>query len=132
MLILLSFLEGILMKDLLQETEIAIGLAELLHDHKGIAVIAMDMRDLNFWTDFFIIATVTSSVHLSGLEKFIKEFSRANDIEILRRSRRPAVEEEWCLIDLGNIVIHLMNDRARAFFELEKLWSAAPRIFEKE
>jgi ribosome-associated protein len=110
--------------------EIAVELGKLLQDHNGGAVVVMDMRQLNFWTDFFVIATITSNTHLSGLERHIKEFTRERGLEILRRSRKPDTDDEWALIDLGNTVIHLMTDRTRSFFELERLWSSAPLIYE--
>ena len=116
------------MDDTLQSSAAALG--KLLNDHRGGKVVVMDMRNLNFWTDYFIIATVTSSTHSMGLEKHIKEFVRENGLEILRRSRKPEDDDEWCLLDLGGIVIHLMTERARTFFELERLWSAAPFIYQ--
>lgn len=106
----------------------------LLSESRGIDVLVMDMRPLGFWTDYFVIATVTSSTHLSGLERHIKDFASENDLEILRRSSRPAAGAEqnygeWCLLDLGNIVIHLMTANTRSFFELERLWGMAPVIY---
>jgi len=128
-----------------------LALGKLLEEHKGGEVVVMDMRSLNFWTDFFIIATVTSGTHLSGLERHIKEFAHENGMEILRHSRRPEVKkmdtgsffpsdsgdgihpgpsfDEWRLIDFGEIVIHLMTTGTRSFFELERLWSAARVIY---
>jgi len=127
------------MKDTLRETEspgtdaaaeaAAVELGKMLTDHNGGSVVVMDMRQLNFWTDFFIIATVTSGTHLSGLDRHIKEFAGENNLEIIRRSRKPDIDDEWSLIDLGNMVIHLMTSRARSFFELERLWSSAPLIY---
>jgi ribosome-associated protein len=109
----------------------AIELGKMLQDHNGGAVVVMDMRQLNFWTDFFVIATITSNTHLSGLERHIKEFAREKGLEILRRSQKPAdTDDEWALIDLGDTVIHLMTNRTRSFFELERLWSSAPLIYE--
>ena len=116
------------MDDMLRSSAAALG--QLLDDHKGGDVLVMDMRGLNFWTDFFIIATVTSSTHSMGMEKHVKEFVRENGLEILHRSRKPEGDDEWCLLDLGGIVIHLMTERARSFFELERLWSAAPFIYQ--
>jgi ribosome-associated protein len=110
--------------------ETAVELGKLLHDHNGGTVVVMDMRQLNFWTDFFVIATITSNTHLSGLERHIKEFSRERGLEILGRSRKPDTDDEWALIDMGNTVIHLMTDHARSFFELERLWGSAPLIYE--
>ena len=122
------------MKDMLQETEklsgAAVQLGKLLSNYNGIDVVVMDMRQLDFWTDFFVIATVTSNTHLSGLERHIKDFSRETGLDILRRSKKPEIDDEWCLIDMGDIVIHLMTVRARSFYELERLWSSAPLIYE--
>jgi ribosome-associated protein len=103
-------------------------LGELLRDARGLDVVALDLRGLNAWTDFFVIATVSSGAHRSGLERHIKDFAREKGLEILRRSSRPSggVEDEWSLIDLGDIVIHLMTEKARLFYELERLWGASP------
>ena len=107
---------------------IAIEVGKLLDDHHGADVVVMDMRTLNFWTDFFVIASTTSNTHLMGLERHIKDYVRENGLEILHRSRKPEKDDEWCLLDLGGVVIHLMSERIRNFFELERLWSAAPII----
>lgn len=103
-------------------------LAAMIVDHKGIDVSAMDLRGLNSWTDFFVIATVSSSTHLKGLQKHIKDFAVEHDIEILRRHRKVASDDEWNLIDMGSIIVHLMTEKARAFYELERLWSGAKTL----
>ncbi|MDR0494226.1 MAG: ribosome silencing factor [Treponema sp.] len=111
------------MEDMLVETE---ELGNLLRDHKGIGVQTLDLRQMSAWTDFFVIATASSDAHLDGLERHIKEFCREREIEILRRSRKPAgVEDEWRIIDLGSTVIHLMSQKARDFYDLERLYSLA-------
>ena len=120
------------MDDTLQSK--ALDLGKLLEDHHGGEVMVMDMRSLNFWTDFFVIATATSNTHLMGLERHIKDFAQEEGLEILRRSRKPTGNaelrsEEWSLLDFGGIVVHLMSARTRSFFELERLWSAAPLVF---
>jgi ribosome-associated protein len=106
----------------------ALALGELLRDARGTDIAVLDLRGLNSWTDFFVIATVTSGAHRSGLERHIKEFAREKGLDILRRSPRPPgdVEDDWSLIDMGDIVIHLMTERARLFYELERLWGASP------
>jgi ribosome-associated protein len=104
-------------------------LGKLLSDSRGGEVVVMDMRNLNFWTDFFVIATVTSNAHLSGMERHVKDYARERGLDILHRSRRPETEDEWCLLDMGGIVVHLMTAKTRAFYELERLWSAAPIVY---
>jgi ribosome-associated protein len=114
------------------ETLHALALGKLLNDHNGQEVVVMDMRALNFWTDFFIIATVTSNTHLLGLERHIKDYVLEKGLEIIHNSGKPARphSDEWYLLDLGGIIIHLMTEKTRQFFELEKLWGAASFIFQ--
>ena len=119
------------MADMLPETETndriaAEALGELLREHKGADVTVLDVRPMSDWTDFFVIATASSNTHLDGLERHIKDYCRTQNMEIPRRSRRPPAEnDEWRLIDLGRIVIHLMSKQARDFYELERLWTTA-------
>jgi len=109
--------------------EQAEALGELLRDHRGAGVAVMDIRKMNAWTDFFVIATATSDTHLDGLERHIKEFCHSREIAVLRRSLKPkitpshATPDEWRIIDLGSIVVHLMSEKARAFYDLERLYS---------
>jgi ribosome-associated protein len=114
------------MEDLLQETDTVIAgraaaLGALLSEHKAQDISVLDLRGINNWTDFFIIATVTSRTHMEGLERHIKEFCCEENINILGKSRKNA-EDEWRLIDLGFSIIHLMSQPARDFYELERLW----------
>ena len=122
--------------------ELPFALGDLLREHNGTDVVVLDLRlgessESAAWTDFFVIATATSSTHLKGLERHIKEFVREREVEILHRSRKPKANaeqhyDEWCLLDLGAIVIHLMSAKVRSFFELERLWSAAPLIYQTD
>lgn len=107
----------------------AVSLGKLIEEHKGGETVVLDLRKLNTWTDFFVIATVTSSTHLQGLERQIKEFAHEKEREILRKSAKTAsLEEEWKLIDMGTIVVHLMTPKARSFYELERLWADAESV----
>lgn len=97
-------------------------LAVLMEDGKGEDVILLDISGLNSWTDYFVIVTVNSSTHWQGLYKQVKTYIKENDLEIHLTNRKSPDGDEWNLIDLGNIVIHLMSKEARAFYDLEKLW----------
>ena len=97
------------------------GIGLLMEEHKGQEVSVLDLRGINNWTDFFIIATVTSRTHMDGLERHIKDYCLENDVDIIGCSRKDAADE-WRLIDLGSIIIHLMTSAAREFYDLERLW----------
>lgn len=109
--------------------EKAIEIAQLLKDFKGDAVIALDVSQLNSWTDFFIIATTNSATHSKGLFKQIKDYIKDNNLEPMVPKRKIPDGYDWTLIDLGTIVIHLMSEDAREFYNLEKLWQKAEQIF---
>ena len=103
-------------------------IAKLMEDGKGNDVTLLDISGLNSWTDYFVIVTVTSSAHWQGLYKQIKEYIKDNDLEIHLTNRKSPDGDDCNLIDLGAIVVHLMSESARSFYDLEKLWHAGKTI----
>ena len=97
-------------------------IAKLMEDGKGKDVTLLDISGLNSWTDYFLIVTVNSSAHWQGLYKQVKEYIKENDLEIHLTNKKTPDGDDWNLIDLGAIVIHLMSEQARQFYDLEKLW----------
>ena len=110
------------------EKEKALEIAQLLEDGKGNDVTVLDVSELNSWTNYFVIATVTSSAHWQGLFRQIKDYAKENELEIRKTAQKSSQGDDWNLIDLGNIVIHLMSHDAREFYELERLWHAGKKL----
>ena len=106
----------------------ALEIATLMEDGKGNDVTVIDVSELNNWTDYFVIVTVNSSAHWQGLYKSVKEYIAENDMEIHRTIRKSSQGDDWNLIDLGTVVVHLMSEEARNFYELEKLWHAGKKL----
>ena len=84
-----------------------------LEDHKCTDVLVIDMENECSWTDAFVIGTVSSVGHLRGVVHQL--WGELNDLG-------------WELIDCGDIVIHLMSDELRSFYNLEKLWKATETL----
>ena len=103
-------------------------IAKLMEDGKGNDVVVLDISQLNSWTDYFIIVTVNSSTHWQGLYKQVKDYIKQNDLEVHVTNKKSPDGDDWNLIDLGSIVIHLMSEQAREFYDLEKLWHAGTVI----
>lgn len=103
-------------------TNSALELGRLLAAHNGKNVVVIDLRVLASWTDFFVIVTVTSSAHRGGLERRVKEWTAESGLELRRGGGRQNDGSSWSFIDLGSIVVHLMTESARSFYELEQLW----------
>ncbi len=102
----------------------ALEIAQLMEDGKGENVTVIDVSELNSWTDYFVIVTINSSAHWQGLYKQVLDYAKENDMQQHRTNRKLSDGDEWNLIDMGPVVIHLMSKDARAFYELEKLWHA--------
>jgi len=99
-----------------------------MEDGKGRDVVLLDISGLNSWTDYFVIVTVTSSTHWQGLYKQAKEYIKDNDLEIHVTNKKSPDGDDWNLVDLGPIVIHLMSEQAREFYDLEKLWFSGKKL----
>jgi ribosome-associated protein len=112
---------GTVSTDLEQEV---LACARVLSEHNGGETVVMDLRKLSAWTDFFIITSATSSTHLRGLLRHLEDHLAERELSPLRRPRL-AEDEEWCLLDMGDFVVHIMSMAAREFYELEKLWYGA-------
>lgn len=106
----------------------AVKIAKFLSLSKANDVVILDLREANIWTDFFVIATVSSATQAIGLENSLAEEIEKIGLDkwyIRRKNDRGA---DWKLIDLGNIVVHLMSEKARNFYNLEVLHSNAKKI----
>ena len=108
--------------------EKALEIANLMVDFKGENVTVLDVSQLNSWTDYFVIVTINSSSHWKGLYKQVKDYAKQNDLEIKVPNRKIPDGDDWNLIDLGVIVVHLMSQEARDFYDLEKLWHAGEKL----
>ena len=106
----------------------ALRLARLVQDGKGSDLAVIDISELNSWTDYFVIATVSSAAQSQGIQKQIKDSLKDLGLEIHKTHNKRDDGDDWNLIDLGNIVVHLMSKEAREFYELEKLWHAGKRL----
>ncbi|MBN2508735.1 MAG: ribosome silencing factor [Spirochaetales bacterium] len=103
------------------KNEIVQAVADSIIEHNGVDTRVIDVRTASSWTDYFIISTPTSSGHLRGLIKYIRKTLSNFDVDIINRQKKYE-EGGWVLLDCGYFVIHLMDETARDFYGLEKLW----------
>jgi ribosome-associated protein len=106
---------------------LAVETAKLIDDHKGSDTVLINVSEVNSWTDYFIISTAMSSGHLRGLVKELRKFLADQQIEILHKHKK-IDNEGWELLDCGNIVIHLMSEEKREFYDLDMLWHNGKKI----
>jgi len=94
---------------------------KLAHD-----VLILQVRDLIAITDHFVIASGSTDRQVKAIGEAIEERLRADGVKPIRREGER--DMRWLLIDFADIVVHVFQDEARAFYELERLWKDAPVI----
>jgi len=94
-----------------------------LEDIKAFDIISIDVRKLTSVADFMIIASASSSRQTKALARNVVEKMKEIDIEVI------GVEGEqeggWVLVDVGDIIVHIMTPPTRAYYNLEELWSGS-------
>lgn len=101
---------------------------EALSDRKAERVAVLDVRSLTDFTDFMIIASGRSGRQVTAIAEHAIESAKSE-------GQRPMgieglAQGEWVLVDLCDIVLHIMQAETREFYQLEKLWGDAERGFD--
>lgn len=91
-----------------------------LDDMKAQNVTVLDVRNKTSVTDWMIIATGTSSRHVNAVVGNVEEKAKAAGVRPNGSEGRAA--SDWVLLDLVDVVVHVMTDQARHFYDLERLW----------
>ena len=94
-----------------------------LEDIKAFDVISIDVRKLTSVADFMIIASASSSRQTKALARNVAEKMKEIDIEVIGIEGEE--EGSWVLVDVGDIIVHIMTPPTRAYYNLEELWSGS-------
>lgn len=112
-------------RDLAAEDLVRI-IGRVADNQKALDVVALDVRGLASFADFFVIMGGTSSRHVQGLADLI-------DREIASKRMKSAETEglnegQWILLDYNDVIVHIFHHESRPHYDLEGLWHDAPRL----
>ena len=94
---------------------------EALEDIKGFDIIDLDVRKLTSITDYMIIASASSPRQTRALANNVHDKMKDLNVEIVGIEGEG--EGDWVLVDIGDIIVHIMTPTTRAYFNLEELWT---------
>ncbi|MFL2705457.1 MAG: ribosome silencing factor [Gammaproteobacteria bacterium] len=91
-----------------------------LEELKAINPVSINVKKISNFTDYMLIASGTSNRHIKSVGESVLEDLSGKDIKPL--GIEGVGSDEWVLIDIGVVVLHIMSEKARSFYDLESLW----------
>ncbi len=96
---------------------------DALEDIKGFDITVMDVRKHTSMTNYMVVASATSTRQAKAMADNVREKLKEKGVEI--RGVEGEKEGEWVLVDLSDVIVHIMLPATRAYYNLEQLWGAA-------
>jgi ribosome-associated protein len=100
-----------------------LAVVDAIEDIKGFDISVMDVRKLTSMTNYMIVASANSSRQAKAVADNVREKLKEKGFSI--RGTEGEKEGEWVLVDLDDIVVHIMVPATRAYYNLEQLWGEA-------
>jgi ribosome-associated protein len=101
--------------------------ARAAEEKKGFDILVLDIHRLTVVSDYFVLISGRSTVHVKACAEYIREqLQEKLGVQALRVEGLR--EGQWVLLDYGDVVIHVFLESERAFYNLERLWGDAPVV----
>lgn len=101
-------------------------LVEAAEEKKARAASLIDVRELASYTDYILIFTATSDRHSRALADHLQRSSR--DSQIKPMGVEGYETGQWILLDYGDVIVHVLQEQARDYYDLDGLWIDAKRL----
>ena len=106
---------------MLKPLEVARTIVNVLEEKKGEDILLLDIHEVAFFADYFVICSGTSDRMIQALEEAVVD-------QVKKTHRlRPAIEglpnDGWLLLDYGDVIVHIFSPDQRHYYNLEELWS---------
>jgi ribosome-associated protein len=100
---------------------------EAARDKKAANINVLDLRSAGAFTDHFVICTGFSAPQVQAICTGIEEILEKN-LHLSPEHREGRRSAEWALLDFGRFVVHVFGERARHYYDLERLWRSVPKL----
>ncbi|MCG8518980.1 MULTISPECIES: ribosome silencing factor [Marinobacter] len=97
-----------------------------LENIKAQDISVIDVRDRTSVTDYMVLASGTSNRHVRSLAESVVEEAKEQGVRAANVEGDKA--SDWILVDLGDVVLHVMMPATREFYDLERFWRDAPDL----
>lgn len=108
----------------MNSTELAHKISDVIFTKKGFNVLAIDLRKLVTFTDYFVVCSADSDTQVKAIADQVDKELSDEGIKCWHREGLKALS--WVLLDYVDVVVHIFKKDSREFYNLEKLWGDAP------
>ena len=95
-------------------------------EKKALDLVVLDLRPVASFTDFFVITSGTNRRQVQAISDGVVEQLKKNGTRAARVEGYQTAE--WILVDYGDFILHVFDEKARRFYDLERLWREAVRV----
>jgi ribosome-associated protein len=99
---------------------------EAAQSKKATAVTVLSLAGLGAFSEYFVICSAQSVRQIEAIGDEVEQNLRAEGLRLPHREGRAGTE--WLLLDYGAFVVHIFSEKARAFYDIERLWRTAQRF----
>ncbi len=100
-----------------------------LKEKKCEDIVVMNLEEVNSYLSLFVIATVSSHTQGKAVARDLEKKMKVHKLGVGNTEKKNApIESGWTLLDLGEIVVHIMTAETRAYYDLDKLWGDAKKV----
>jgi ribosome-associated protein len=110
--------------DLDEEVKLAIRSAS---EKKGFDIVALDLREVTSFAEFFVIASGANQRQVQAISDEIDEQLK-KQLQMRPIRIEGYTSAEWILLDYGDFIVHIFEQKAREFYDLERLWRDAKKV----
>ncbi|MBU6428681.1 MAG: ribosome silencing factor [Cyanobacteria bacterium REEB65] len=97
--------------------------AQAADEKKAQAIMLLDLQAVSLLADFFVLCNGTTPIQVRAIAQNVQDSLEAAGF---RLSRSEGMQEgRWVLLDFGVVIVHVMHEREREFYNLERLWNQA-------
>ena len=111
---------------IIDSEKLALKIVEFLDEKKAQEISALNIKGVSVLADYFVICSGSSTTQIKALADYVEE--KMGEMGYTHIHKEGYASATWILLDYGDIVVHIFHKESRSFYNLERLWSDAPRL----
>ncbi len=100
---------------------------EAAQDKHALDLVILHLQNTGAFAEYFVLCSGQSQPQLRAIAEAVEESLDRHGRHLSHREGKPGAAE-WLLLDYGNFIVHIFSERAREYYDLERLWRNAERL----